>query len=253
MISAPAVAASDFRRRTHAMVRRILLLVLLMTALLSVWLVAREQMALDRLVERELAIRDWVERRPWRALAAGFGIYVLVSLVPGTTGKALIAGWIFGFWRGLLIVNLGLTVAAMLIFLASRHLLRDVIAARLGPRMERADRAIAIQGPRWLFTGRILHAPFWVTSQLMGTTRISTGGFWWATQLGLLPGNLVFVYAGAQAPTLAELAEHGAWSLLSPGLLAAFVVVTVVPVFLPRLVAWAVRRWRLTPLGTRTR
>ena len=64
MISAPAVAASDFRRRTHPMVRRILLLVLLMTALLSVWLVAREQMALDRLVERELAIRDWVERRP---------------------------------------------------------------------------------------------------------------------------------------------------------------------------------------------
>ena len=235
------------------MVRRFLMLLLLTSALVTVWLVAREQMALDRLVAREQAIREVVADRPWRSLAIGFGIYVLVSLVPGTTGKALVAGWIFGFWGGLLIVNLGLTVAAMLLFLTSRHLLRELITSRLGPRLERADRAIAIQGPRWLFMGRILHAPFWVTSQLMGATRISTGGFWWATQLGILPGNLVFVYAGAEAPTLAELAEHGAWSLLSPGLLAAFAAVTVVPLFLPGAVAWAARRWRLTPWGTRRR
>jgi len=46
---------------------------------------------------------------------------------------------------------------------------------------------------------------------------------------------------------LAELAEEGWWSLLSPGLIVALVVVTVLPLALPRLVQWAA--WRFT--GTR--
>lgn len=239
-------AATGARRRldTESVARRAIILVVLVAAMAGLWFVARDQLTLDRLIERERAVRSWLEASPWLGFAVGFGIYVLTSLVPGTAGKAIIAGWLFGFWLGLVIVNIGLTIAALISFFASRYLLRDLIASRLGPRMQRADAAIAREGPRWLFFARVLHAPYWVTNHVMGPTRISPGGFWWATQFGLLPGNAVFVYAGAVAPTLAELAEEGWWSLLSPGVIVALVVVTFVPLALPRLVEWAA--WRFT-------
>jgi uncharacterized membrane protein YdjX (TVP38/TMEM64 family) len=226
------------------MKRRAIIFVVFLAGLAALWWFAREYATLPTLVEREEAVRGWLAARPVAGFAAGFGIYVGVSLVPGTTGKALIAGWLYGFWLGLLMVNLGLTVAAMLSFFACRYLLRDLIAARFGPRLARADAALAREGPRWLFFARTLHTPFWVTNNIMGATRISARGFWLSTQLGILPANIVFVYAGAAAPTLAELAEDGPWSLFTPEIGVALVAVTLLPLLLPRTVQWAARRWQ---------
>jgi uncharacterized membrane protein YdjX (TVP38/TMEM64 family) len=148
-------------------------------------------------------------------------------------------------------VNVGLTLAAMMSFLVSRYVCRDLVTARLGAWLERLNVALEREGAGYLFAGRIVHIPFCVTNYMMGPTRIRTSSFWWATQLGLLPGNIIFVYAGAQAPSIEEIAEHGFSSLVSPGLIVALVAMTVVPLLLRSMVRRIVvrKRFRHTELA----
>ena len=220
------------------MKRKLATLLILLAAGIAAWLVLREHLTLEQLVAHEDRFRSLIDQSPLIGFAAGFAAYSLVCLVPGTTGKSLIMGWLFGFWQGLLIVNLGLTVAAVTTFLLSRYLLRDVLHSRWGIRLKRLDDAIQRDGAFYVFALRMMHAPYSVTNYAMGTTCITLTSFWWSTQLGMLAGNIVFVYAGTQFPTLEEAAREGLGAVFSPGLIAAFVLVGV----LPLSARWVIRR-----------
>jgi uncharacterized membrane protein YdjX (TVP38/TMEM64 family) len=224
-----------------------LILTILVCVIAALYLVSRQHLSWEALIEGDAGFRSWLSDHPLAGFCAGFVAYLGMSLVPGLLGKSIVVGWFYGFWQGLVLVNLGLTVTALLSFLVSRYIFRDLNASRLGPRLARANAALERQGGSYLFAARVLHAPFTVTNYLMGATRIHLYSFWWATQLGLLPGNIVFVYAGSQAPTLEELAEQGVMSLLSPGLIAAFVALSVLPLasrYLVRRVLARVRHRR---------
>jgi uncharacterized membrane protein YdjX (TVP38/TMEM64 family) len=214
------------------MMRRLLIFVVFVGALVVLYLLAREHLTWALFIEKEAGLRTWIEQNPWTGFAVCFTVYLGVSLIPGTTGKAIIAGWLFGFWRGIVLVNVGLTAAALLSFAISRYGLHDLVASRCGPRLARANDALEREGAGYLFVARVLHVPFCITNYVMGATRIRLGGFWWATQLGILPGNILYVYAGSQAPSLQELEEHGLLSLVSPGLIIAFVAISILPLLL---------------------
>ena len=72
--------------------------------------------SLDVLIEQEQIVRDAIADHPLQSFFIGFGVYLVLSLVPGTGGKGVIYGWLFGFWQAVTIVSVGLTIAAMLIF-----------------------------------------------------------------------------------------------------------------------------------------
>jgi uncharacterized membrane protein YdjX (TVP38/TMEM64 family) len=57
----------------------------------------------------------------------------------------------------------------------------------------------------------------------------------------MLPGTVVYVYAGATVPQLRLLAEQGVGGILSPQLIAAFVLLGVFPL-LVKLITARVRR-----------
>lgn len=223
---------------------RVVGVVLVVAALAVLAVLLRDVVSADELAAHEVRLRERIEDRPLASFAIGLAVYVVVSLVPGTTGKALIAGWLFGFVRGLLIVNVGLTIAALVSFAISRGLLRDLVLAKAGPRVARVNDVLEREGAGYLFVARILHAPYSITNYVMGATRIRWTSFWWATQLGLLPGNLLYVYAGAQAPSIAEIVREGPRSIVTPGLLIAFVLVSTVPLLLRWLARWMVARAR---------
>ncbi|MBT8485380.1 MAG: TVP38/TMEM64 family protein [Phycisphaerales bacterium] len=224
------------------MSRRILFFALFVGGLATLYVAARENVSLATLTAKEAALRSALGEYPVRGFAIGFAVYVGVSLVPGTTGKAIVAAWLFGFWAGLLMVNIGLTVAAIGSFSASRYLFHDLVASHWERRLTRVNHALARDGPSYLFAARVLHVPFCVTNYVMGATPIRLRGFWWSTQLGILPGNVIFVYAGSQAPTLETIAEEGFSSILSPGLIIAFIAMSVFPL-LVRALVHRVLRW----------
>ena len=167
----------------------------------------------DALVHQEWHLRRLIAEHPGVAWVLGFFFYLLLSLVPGTRGKAVVCGWLFGFWPALVIVNGALTLAALAGFLLSRHFFHDAIASRYPIRLEQVNRELQTRGAYYVLLLRLVPVSFSLTNYVFGATKVEPRTYWWATQLGLLPGNLIFVNAGARLPDLSQVITHG-WSIL---------------------------------------
>lgn len=217
---------------------RQLLLPLLIVLLLALLAVSASRFAsLDWLVEHDAWLRYQIRAQPITAFVSGFVIYLLVSLIPGTAGKSLVLGWLYGVAAGVVIVNFALVAAAMVTFLFSRHYLQAAVQARSGLRMRRFQERMIHDGALYLLTLRLAHAPFSLMNYAAGAaTGVSLITFWWTTQLGLLPGNIVFVYAGSRLPTLRELVRTGPLELLDGPLIAALAGTVALPWLTRRII-----------------
>lgn len=201
----------------------------ILTVLALIWLTGRSYLGADRLSAYEQRLREIVDAYPFGALIVTLLVYTVVSLVPGTTGKSLVMGWLFGFWMGLVIVSVALTIAATLAFLGSRYLFQGAVRAWLHSGLDRIDEALERDGPFHLITLRLIHAPYTVVNYSFGPTRVAVRTFVWTTLLGLLPSNALFVYAGTRLPTLNELAHQKAWALADGGLMGALLILAITP------------------------
>lgn len=224
--------------RIHGRTRKLLILVLALAIFSGLAWYVKNHVSLEELVVQEQRVREAIANRPWRSFAIGLVIYAVVSLVPGTSGKSVVFGWLFGFWRGVVIILLGLTAAATVIFYLSRYVFRDWIEHRYGKFLAALNRHLQKEGAFYLLTLRMAHFPYSIINLASGASRVHVQTFCWTTALGLLPGTMVFAYVGVRLPSLEELIENGAGSLVDPPLIVALAVSAVFP-FLFR---WGARR-----------
>jgi pyruvate/2-oxoglutarate dehydrogenase complex dihydrolipoamide dehydrogenase (E3) component/uncharacterized membrane protein YdjX (TVP38/TMEM64 family) len=221
--------------------RRWALLAFIAGVLLLVWqsgLLA--ELDLERLKARQGDLAEWVAARPWQAGVIYFAVYVLVTAlsIPGAAIMTLAGGAIFGLVTGTIIVSFASTIGASLAFLVSRFVLRDALRTRYAAQMRSFDAGIERDGPFYLFTLRLVPLfPFFVVNVLAGLSAIRLLTFYWVSQVGMLPATVAFVYAGTQLARLQSPAD-----VLSPGLIAAFVAIGLLPL---------VMRWVLRVLQSR--
>lgn len=205
-----------------------------------------DALSLQSLAKKETVLRQYQQDHSVLVYGVAFAVYVTVTALslPGAAAMTLIMGWFFGLWHGVILVSFASTAGATLAFLFSRYLLRDTIQNRFGTRLESFNDALRREGAFYLFTLRLIPVvPFFVINLVMGLTPLRAKTFWWISQLGMLPGTVVFVYAGSSVPTLQILADKGGGSILSPQLLAAFVLLGVFPIVIKKIMA----KFRPTP------
>ncbi len=162
-------------------------------------------------------------------------IYVLVTALslPGAAVMTLAAGTLFGLFWGTLIVSFASSIGATLAFLIARYLLKDVVEKRFGDRLLSINENMRKDGAFYLFTLRLVPVfPFFLINVLMGLTPIRAVTYYWVSQLGMLPGTLVYVNAGTQ---LAQL--DGLSGILSPSLLLSFALLGVFPLLAKKLLS----------------
>lgn len=198
----------------------------------------------DNLIRHEVQIRNFLQESPLQGFVIGLMSYFILSLIPGTGGKSVIYGWLFGFWQAVVIADVALTGAAVVTFLVSRWLMRDALRSRFAIVMQKLDKHLQKDGAFYLLTLRLMHSPYTATNYACGATSLSTFSFWWPTQLGLIPSTMVFVFAGTQIPTLREVVEQGATAVFSPRLFLALVLMGIFPL----VVRWLSNRyWKTHP------
>lgn len=188
---------------------------------------------LANLKAQQAALDARVEAHPWQAAMLFFLAYVAITglSLPGAALMTLLAGALFGLLEGFLLVSFASTLGATLAMLSSRFLLRDWVQARFGRRFEGIDDGVRREGAFYLFALRLVPLfPFFLINLAMGLTRLPVRTFWWVSQLGMLPGTLVYVNAGRELGRLDSLG-----GILSPGLLGAFVLLGLFPLLARRL------------------
>lgn len=210
-----------------------------------------DSLTLESLAGRESELRAYRIDHPVLVYAIAFGIYVAVTglSLPGAAILSLAFGWYFGWQRGLVLVSFASTTGATTAFLLSRYLLRDSIQSRFGDKLKSFNDNLEREGAFYLFTLRLIPAvPFFVINVVMGLTPMKTWTFWWVSQIGMLAGTVVYVYAGSTFPTLSALAENGAGGILTWRMLLAFAALA----FVPRLAQAAIRAIKSRDKPTQT-
>ncbi len=217
---------------SHWQLVKLLVLVAILVVMGVLFLTGADALSWDNLVRQEVALRRFQERRPWGVYGAAFTIYALVTglSLPGAVPLTLLYGWFFGFWPAVLLVSFASTLGATSAFLLARFLFRDALLSRFGEQLQKVNHALRREGAYYLFTLRLIPVvPFWVLNLVMGLTPMSVGTYWGVSQLGMLPGTCLYVYAGHSVPDLQTLAARGARGILSPQVIAAFALLGLFP------------------------
>jgi uncharacterized membrane protein YdjX (TVP38/TMEM64 family) len=205
---------------------RLLLLLLIVFAIGAFFYFDLQQfLTLDMLKSKQAELLDTWSTHPVRVTAIFGLIYIAVTglSLPGAVILTLAGGAIFGLLWGTVIVSFASTIGATLAFLAARFLFRDSVMNRFGDRLTTINQGIAKEGAFYLFSLRLVPLfPFFIINLVMGLTTIKTTTFYWVSQLGMLAGTIVYVYAGTQLGKIDSLAD-----IVSPGLLAAFVMLGI--------------------------
>lgn len=157
---------------------------------------------------------------------SAMGLFILAYILqtafslPGATMMTIVGGFLFGSVWAALYVNLGATTGATLAFLAARYLFRGWVTEKFGERLGPFQEGFAKNAFSYLLTLRLIPLfPFFLVNLLSGLTRVKVRTYVAATALGIIPGTLVYTFAGRQLGTINSLSE-----LASPRLLLAFIL-----------------------------
>ncbi len=184
-------------------------------------------LTLEQFKAHQAAIMAYFHAHPLASALGFFALYVLIAglSLPGAALMTLVAGAIFGLLGGTVIVSFASSIGATLAFLSSRFLFREAIQSRFRDRLQAINAGIEREGAFYLFALRLVPVfPFFIINLAMGLTPMKTWTFYWVSQMGMLPGTVVYVNAGTQLARLESLS-----GILSPALLTSFALLGIFP------------------------
>jgi len=167
------------------------------------------------------------EERRALVISVYIGIYLIVTSLslPGAAVLGLAAGSLFGLLAGTVIVSFASTIGATLACTVSRYILREWVQKKFSDKLRTVNEGIEKEGAFYLFTLRLIPVfPFWLINLVMGLTRMPLKTFYWVSQIGMLPGTIVFVNAGKELSKIDSLS-----GILSPGLIFSFILLGLFP------------------------
>lgn len=163
-------------------------------------------------------------------------VYIIMAALslPGAAVVTIAAGALFGLWTGTLAVSFSSTIGATLACTVSRFLLRDWVQKKFGEKIAKINEGIEREGSFYLFTLRLIPIfPFWMINLVMGVTKMPLRTFYWVSQIGMLPGTIVYVNAGKELAKIDSLS-----GILSPGLIVSFALLGLFPITVKKLLSW---------------
>jgi len=139
---------------------------------------------------------------------AAFYVVATILFLPGSV-LTLGAGFLFGVGTGFATVWIGATLGACAAFLVGRFIARNWVAGKVAGNAGFAamDEAVGREGFKIVFLLRLSPIfPFNFLNYALGLTRVPFRSYALASLIGMIPGELMYVYLGSAARSLAEVA-----------------------------------------------
>ena len=199
-----------------------------------------QYLTLQYIKDSQESIQRLYADNPIGTITAYILVYVVVTALslPGAVVMTLAGGAVFGLIAGTIAVSIASTTGATLACFVSRFILRDWVQSRFGDKLRAINQGIEREGGFYLFSVRLIPIfPFFVINLVMGLTGMPLRTFFWVSQLGMLPGTVVFVNAGKELGKI-----ESAAGILSPTLLASFVILGLFPITVKKIMGVVRRR-----------
>ncbi|MCK5681873.1 TVP38/TMEM64 family protein, partial [bacterium] len=141
---------------------------------------------------------------------------------------------IFGLVTGVLLISFASTLGATLACIMARFLLREWVQGKFAERLQVINDGIAREGAFYLFTLRLIPlCPFFVINLVMGLSKMPIRTYFWVSQVGMLPGTIVYVNAGRELSRIDSLSD-----IMSPRLILAFALLGILPLLSKKIIGW---------------
>ena len=215
---------------------KIFLLLAICLAISSFFLLDLEQVFnLESIKERYQEWQSYYVQHQWLVVVAFLTIYTFSTALslPIAALLTLLSGAIFGFGLGLFIASFASSLGALIAFLGTRYLFKDAIQKRYSNMLSQCNQAFEKEGLWYLFALRLVPLfPFFLVNMLMALLPMNAFHFYWVSQIGMLAGTAVYVYAGVSLSQIQQVSD-----ILSVELWIAFSLMGLFPLVAKKFVA----------------
>src|SRR5664279_1452107 len=167
--------------------------------ILSTWLLTLTPWGQGKTSDKVAHLHQWLAQwRGWAWLAYAMAGAGLVSIGFPRIVLAAVGGAMFGMVLGTLWSQVAMTLAILAPFLYSRHLGRELVARRMGRRLQRFDDLLGQHGFMVVLLIRLCPVGNnFLTNYLAGVTAIPLGAFLAASFVGYLPQTFLCALLGS--------------------------------------------------------
>jgi len=177
-------------------------------------------------------------------LAILFFLFTIIWVLAGGFGSpvAIFAGFIFGKWFGVLIVVLGLSIGASILYLFANYFLKDYIKEKFLKKFESLEEKFKKSEFFYMLIYRFIGGiPFAISNILPCIFNVQLKNFFWATIIGIIPSIFLICSIGSglekiideniEPPTFIELVTSS--DIFIP--LVIFLILVLITIFLRKL------------------
>ena len=128
-----------------------------------------------------------------------FVLFVIIWVLAGGFGSpvAIFAGFIFGKWFGVLVVSVGLSVGALLLYIFANFFLRGFIKEKFLIKFINLEKKFKKSEFFYLLLYRFVGGiPFAISNILPCAFNVKTKNFFWATLIGITPSIFIVCSLG---------------------------------------------------------
>jgi uncharacterized membrane protein YdjX (TVP38/TMEM64 family) len=203
------------------------LLVLVAAIVLAHRLGLHEYLGFDALREHRSALKAFIAAQGYLAALIFVAVYAVTTLLFLPVGAVLsiVGGFLFGTVFGTAYVVVGATLGATTLFVVVRYALSDLFRAKAGPFLQRMEAGFRENAFSYMLVLRLVPLfPFFVVNIVPAFLGVTLRTYVIGTFLGIIPGTLVFVLAGAGLGAVFD--RGGALSLesvLTPEIIAGLI------------------------------
>lgn len=214
--------------------RKLFIAIIVVAAIVAfVYFDLHEQINLAWLKAQRDSLLSFYQQHKLLTIVVYLCIYIGLSSTPVAAILTLAGGAIFGLLAGTVVISIASTLGATLAFILSRFFFRDFVQHRFARQLLTINKGVERDGAFYLFALRLVPAfPFFAINLIMGLTRMRVWTFMWVSQIGMLPGTIVYVLAGTQ---LAEV--NSVSDIFTAKLIAAFALLGLFPLVMRKLLS----------------
>jgi uncharacterized membrane protein YdjX (TVP38/TMEM64 family) len=160
---------------------------------------------------RELIVSgaQWIKDLVWKGMFLYGSLYFLLGIFSLPASLITIsAGFLFGFFPGVLIANLGSTLGAAVMFILGRFLFRDFVERQVEKSgfLKNFDTLMEKRGLKIVLLARLaIFMPYGILNYAFSATKIPLRTFVLGSMIGMLPGSILYILIGTSIENLSDL------------------------------------------------